>query len=186
MIECEVEPFFYPFMPRQKCLDYVGTIFVTRAFYGWYFMEKYKSQFNKKNLLHKGCECMLNVRVISLKCISPGGTCRGDLGAEDYRLKGKSFSHRICTKCELGILEDIKHLLMQCPYYTEERKQLQHSIQLIGTELSDRIINDPPNYFNTIMGKQPEDTDFQEMIAIWLMTGDHISRLYKRTVIGRV
>ena len=107
------------------------------------------------------------------------------LKTSDYRLKGKSFSHRICNKCELGILEDIKHLLMQCPYYTEERTQLQHSIQLIGTELSDRI-NDPPIYFNTIMGKQPEDTGFQEMIAIWLMTGDHISKLYKRTVIWRV
>ena len=75
---------------------------------------------------------------------------------------------------------------MQCPYYTEERTQLQHSIQQIGTELSDRIINDPLNYFHTIMGRQPDDTDFQEMIAIWLMTGDHISRLYKRTIIGRV
>ena len=108
------------------------------------------------------------------------------LKTSDYRLKGKSISHRICTKCELGILEDIKHLLMQCPYYTEERAQLQNSIQLIGTELSDRIINDPLNYFNTIMGKQPEGTDFREMITIWLMTGEHISRLYKRTVIGRV
>ena len=34
------------------------------------------------------------------------------LKSSDYRLKKLSFSHKICTACDLGIREDIKHIVM--------------------------------------------------------------------------
>ena len=80
----------------------------------------------------------------------------GLLIATDYRLKGKSFSSKICGKCDLGILENINHLVMQCPFYSEERANLHQSINQLGTDLAKRIRSDPANYFHNIMGKQPE------------------------------
>ena len=44
----------------------------------------------------------------------------------DYRIKKKSFSHKICTRCDLGIIEDIRHLLMQRPFFSTEMRELQH------------------------------------------------------------
>ena len=43
------------------------------------------------------------------------------LKASDYRLKGKSFGYKICVKCDLGITENIQHLVMQCPFYVDNR-----------------------------------------------------------------
>ena len=34
------------------------------------------------------------------------------LEATDYRLKKKSFSHKICTRCDLGLTESINHIVM--------------------------------------------------------------------------
>ena len=36
------------------------------------------------------------------------------LKATDYRLKGKAFSHKICNKCDLGITENVQHLIFEC------------------------------------------------------------------------
>ena len=109
----------------------------------------------------------------------------GLLKSTDYRLKGKSFSNKICCKCEMGTLEDIHHLLMQCPFYSNEQTNLHQSLTTLGTNMATRIINEPAFYFHTIMGKQPENAEFQDMIEIWLLTGDHISSLYRKAVKGR-
>ena len=92
----------------------------------------------------------------------------------------------IITKCDLGILESINHLLMQCPFYSNERMNLHKSLNTLGTDLAIRITSDPANYFYTIMGKQPKNTDFQDMVDIWLLTGDHISSLYKGYIRTRI
>ena len=110
----------------------------------------------------------------------------GLLKSTDYRLKGKSFSNKICIKCELGALEDIKHLLMQCPSYNEERMYLHQSLIQLGTDVATHIVNDAANYFHNIMGRQPENVEFQDMIEIWMLTGEHISKVYRKVIRDRV
>ena len=39
------------------------------------------------------------------------------LKSDDLRLKGKSFWSKVCERCNLGIREDAKHVIMQCPFY---------------------------------------------------------------------
>ena len=80
----------------------------------------------------------------------------GLLKSTYYRLKGKSFSSNMCGKCDLGILESIHHLVMQCPYYSQDRAGLHQSLNLTESDVAAQIINDPMNYFYIIMGKQPE------------------------------
>ena len=74
---------------------------------------------------------------------------------------------------------------MQCPYHIEDRQRMHDGIVNLNSESAEIVINDSPNYFYTVMGKQPEGTHFQEMIDIWLITGESISSMYKRTLIGR-
>ena len=107
------------------------------------------------------------------------------LKANDYRLKRKSHSHKICVKCELGIVEDIKHVVMQCPYYSIERQDLYDAIGGLNNDTSDRILREAQNYFQVIMGKQPEYATFQSMLEIWILTGERISRMYRKAIEGR-
>ena len=108
------------------------------------------------------------------------------LKAMDYRFKKKSFSNRICTRCNLGILENIKHIVMQWPFFSEESLALYESLNQINTETSPRVLNDPNNYVLIIMGKQPEYSTFQSMVEIWLLSCEHVSKIYKRALRGCV
>ena len=107
------------------------------------------------------------------------------LKSTDYRLKKKTFSERICTRCDYGTLETINLVVMQCPYHAEERQRIHDEIAKLNSESSEQVINDSQNYFYTVMGKQPVGLPFHEMVDIWLITGQCVSIMYKRTLIGR-
>ena len=107
------------------------------------------------------------------------------LKSSDYRIKKKSYSHKICTNCTLGIIEDIRHIVMQCPFFNNETVQLYESLEQMDDETASRVMRDAPNYFHIVMGKRPEYASFQTMIPIWLQTGEHISRLYRKVIAGR-
>ena len=109
----------------------------------------------------------------------------GLLRSTDYRLKKQSHSTRICDKCDLGILENANHIIMQCPFYTDERRELFYAIKRIHSEVANRVINDPLQYYNVIMGKHPEYASFEDMLVIWLISGTAISNIYTRAIEGR-
>ena len=67
-----------------------------------------------------------------------------------YRLKRKTFRRKICNKCDLGIVEDIKHLEMQCPYYNDERIELQESLGSLNSEIATRVMNDSQNFSTSL------------------------------------
>ena len=108
------------------------------------------------------------------------------LKATDYRLKKKSYSHKICTRCELGCVEDIKHLVMQCPAFSNQMNDLFEKLLQMDNEIAGRVAHDPGNYFKIIMGMQPEYASFDLMVEIWLLTGDTISKIYRNASKGRV
>ena len=104
------------------------------------------------------------------------------LRSTDYRLKKQTPSMRACDKCQLGTPESVWHLVMQCPYYEDLSSELFASIEHLGTEVATRLINDPPQYFNVIMGKQPEYASFEEMIEIWFISGAAVCSMFKRAI----
>ena len=44
------------------------------------------------------------------------------LKASDYRLKGKTFGFKMCNRCDPGIMEDVRHIIMQCPFFESRIK----------------------------------------------------------------
>ena len=107
------------------------------------------------------------------------------LKSSDYRIKKKSHSHKICTRCNLGIVEDIRHLLMQCPHFSQEMRYLYDFLNQARGDIAPRVANIPQNYFQIIMGKQPVYATFQDMVEIWLVTGECINKIYRCAIEGR-
>ena len=91
----------------------------------------------------------------------------------------------MCDKCDLGILESVKHLVMQCPFYSEESCELFNAISRLDSEAANRVVKEPQQYFKVTMGKQPDYASFEEMLDVWMLSGDAISRLYKGAINGR-
>ena len=46
----------------------------------------------------------------------------------DLSLKGSTMSHKTCTMCNLYCIEDIIHIISQCPYYHKERTEMYNEI----------------------------------------------------------
>ena len=56
----------------------------------------------------------------------------------------------------------------------------------MDNDVATRVAHDPGNYFNIIMGMQPDYASFESMLDIWLLTGDIISKIYRCVAKGRV
>ena len=45
------------------------------------------------------------------------------LKKDDFRLKGSTMSHKTCIMCDLYCIEDIIHIISQCPYYHKDEQR---------------------------------------------------------------
>ena len=102
-----------------------------------------------------------------------------------YRLKRKTYGFRMCNRCDLGILEDARHIIMQCPYFTEERTDMFNEIEHVSNTWADKISNQGYDILHVLLGKQPLDTTFEEMIHVWLISGKYINDIYRSVPTGR-
>ena len=46
------------------------------------------------------------------------------LKAHHVKSRGTSHASRMCDKCDLGIEETARHIIMQCPFFEEDKKSL--------------------------------------------------------------
>ena len=107
------------------------------------------------------------------------------LKATDYRLKKKSIGYKMCDRCELGIIENARHLILQCSFYDLERTDMFKEIESVNDTWSTKISNQGYDLMHILLGMLPEGINFDEMKDIWLIAGSHISRMYLNAITGR-
>ena len=105
--------------------------------------------------------------------------------ATDYRLKKKTFRFKMRNMCDLGILENARHIIMQCPFYSEERASMFMEIEGMCNIRNDKIRKQEYDIMHILLRKQPVDTTFEEMLQLWLISGKYISNIYRCIVTGR-
>ena len=107
------------------------------------------------------------------------------LKATDYRLKGKTIRYKMCERCDLGITEDVRHVVMQCPFFEPHRVRMYDDVRQTRPEGTEMILGRPQEIFYVLMGKQPNDAGFDKMIKFWVITGSHIVKMYDEIISGR-
>ena len=108
------------------------------------------------------------------------------LKATDYRVKNKPFGFKMCHRCDLGIIENARHLILQCPFYDLERASMFREIESTNDTWSSKINNQGYDAMHVLLGMQPDNTTFNEIIHIWLIAGSHISRMYQSAITGTI
>ena len=53
------------------------------------------------------------------------------LKSDDFNLKDKSDGHKLCLNCDHGLKEDIRHIIMQCPFTIQEKGAMFEEIYTI-------------------------------------------------------
>ena len=103
----------------------------------------------------------------------------------DYRLKRKSFSHKVCTRCVLGIREDVNHIVMQCPCNEGSKQEMLEAINALDSDIAERIFAQPQDVFSILMGRHPADTHFEFMLKLWVISSTYIAEMYRNVIKSR-
>ena len=101
------------------------------------------------------------------------------LKCDDPRFKKLSFIQKVCHECELGIVESVYHLVMQCPATENSRLDMFWELKLIDPNFEERGRQAPGEMFYWIMGKRNAEIDSDKMIGIWTVAGYYVTVIYR-------
>ena len=107
------------------------------------------------------------------------------LKVSNVKYKGTSIASRFCERCDLGIEESVKHIVMQCPSHEEEKRVMFDEINEVDNIEISNLMRISGEIFLYLMGKHPVNTSFESMHILWDISARHISEMYKRTVVNR-
>ena len=113
------------------------------------------------------CECMarLLAHASRLKCA-------------DTNLKGLPASHKVCYQCALYALENIHHMVMQCPGFYELRVQMYAEIKTLSGGICQKLEKEPCRVFNWLHAATIEGVDISNLRALWKISGTFITKMY--------
>ena len=120
------------------------------------------------------CENMVKIlcRASKLKC-------------DDPSLKGTLLSVRTCENCYMYVVEDMHHLLMQCPHFHDRRQQMLERIYENAPEVEEIFANDPPKVFAWLLGKEIPRCPPNAMLEVWRISGQVINTIYMDVIRSR-
>ena len=101
------------------------------------------------------------------------------------RYKSLPIASRFCEKCDLGIEENVRHILMQCPFFENDKQMMFNELGSIEDEEVITLLQDPAGIFLCLLGKHPINVSFEAMYKIWIISAKYTSSMYKRVILGR-
>ena len=72
-----------------------------------------------------------------------------NLRNDDCKLKGETRTHKLCTLCDNYAVEDVRHIVLQCPYFDVERNSMFEDIYNLGTQVSNALRDSPRDMLYT-------------------------------------
>ena len=78
------------------------------------------------------------------------------LKCDDFRLKGATHSQVTCERCDLYAVEDIEHILMQCPSFDRDRMRMYDQLCMIDPGFMERCAEEPGEVLAWLLGKPIE------------------------------
>ena len=104
------------------------------------------------------------------------------LKSHDLKMKRASFMTKCCSRCDLGIIENPWHMIMQCPCYEQDRIRMFDEIRNIGHEGLVGYMSEPGNVYSLAMGKHPECIPMDVMVKVCIIAGKHICKMYDSVI----
>ena len=100
------------------------------------------------------------------------------LKSDDVKLKSSSFWSQTCTRCDLGLVENAIHIVMQCPVYENERSDMYSELEMLQCDEINRALTDTQNICTLLLGRQPEYMTLENMFKVCTISGKHITKIY--------
>ena len=104
------------------------------------------------------------------------------LKTDDVRLKGSSIAARFCNSCDLAAMDDVRHLILQCPAWQEERSDMMREISLIPDGSGQVILGSQVDLLYVLMGSGCNACTFEQMVIVWSISARYITKMYNRRI----
>ena len=82
-------------------------------------------------------------------------------------------------------IEDIVHILTQCPYYQEDRDLMYKEIFDVCPNVRDVLEKESAHVAYYLLGKKICSINDKEMLCFWCISGNAISRMYRKALASR-
>ena len=89
-------------------------------------------------------------------------------------------SHRTCTYCNQYLVEDLFHVVMQCPRNEMTRMTMINCITDIDEAIRTAFEGEPNEVFNWLVGKEIPTINRDLLHKMWLISGKSIDRIYSQ------
>ena len=159
----ELEDVYWCMKSRcHKSLELLSEICTTTRYVIWWQIA------DKSPQLMRDCETMVKL------------ICHASLlKIDDVRLKRLTIANRFCTLCDLGSVDDSRHMVMECPGLQPMRNTMFTKINAILDDygLEHDVLDG--NVFLTLMGKPNVNIPMEAMEEIWISSAKNISSMYR-------
>ena len=116
--------------------------------------------------LMKICECMASISAHASK-----------LKSDDVNIKGFPVRHRVYLQSELYALENIHHIVMQCPGFYNLMVQMYEEIEALNGGISLRFEEEPSQVFHWLLGYGIEGVDTSDLWMLWKTSGTFVTKM---------
>ena len=121
----------------QRCLDLVSSINSSPRYLTWWALsDKYP-----ETMAQLVCNASL-------------------LWADDIRLKHLPKYAKICPLCDLAALEDLRHLILQCPSSEQKRREMFSNLERSAGSLGVRLLQNADDMLPILLGKYNRNMSF--------------------------
>ena len=104
------------------------------------------------------------------------------LRTDDYRLKGLTHSHRTCIRCEMFEIENINHMLMQCPAVEVQITEMYCSLYSLDARIEPLMQSNPSLVLDWLLGGAINELDEQVMTNFWITAGSAIYHMHNEVI----
>ena len=127
-----------------------------------------------------------NYKGLTRMCQKMAAMLCGCSALKGHALKLKQASHRskCCVRCDLSMVENPKHIVMQCPFYDQYKHDMYHDITQLGNHDIDELLVTTNDVFSILMGKHPINVSMEHMLKLWVRSGKYICMMYDSAVIS--
>ena len=94
------------------------------------------------------------------------------LKCDDVRLIRASYRAKSCTLCENAAYEDVNHMIMQCSFHSDTRREMYEELNRIIPNIETMCS------LGVLLGKCIDGWDYGGMVPIWMVFCTYIVKMY--------
>ena len=104
------------------------------------------------------------------------------LKVDDVRLRGASSFSKFCVDCDLGVVDDIRHLVLQCPKWQTGRTEMMNEIENIPDGRGVALLNSQCDLVIALLGGIDNVYTYEQKVRILTISAECITNVYHEKV----